>query len=780
MERCDFSSVMQIISNYISQSESINQTDLLQECVFDNFFQSKYAEDFSLDNGLVCKWLNGTAKISPRIIEYYSTSKAQERLSFDIENLVFPLLYDLDMAISEIYNLTMNDSDISPAKKEFLFKGYPYKSEQDKADFIARVLCFGMERAFVKRDSKTKELLALGSLSPIVKDYIIDGFIPKVCKHFCGRDNELQNLDEMLKKHDKIFLQGVAGIGKSELAKKYAQEHKNDYTNILFFTYTGDLKQMIADFDFADDMETDNTEIRFKKHNRFLRSLKEDTLIIIDNFNTTATKEPIFDVIMKYRCRILFTTRSRFENHHFLDLLEMSDVNSLLELVGYFYGITDKNIDVVKQIIDEVHSHTLAVELSARLLASGMLNATALLLKLQETKTVLDTDDRIGIVKDGKNTQGTYYEHIHTLITLGFLSENAQNLMRNMVFIPHEGINPRMFAKWTGLKNLNEINTLIELGFIQKNDCRNIYLHPLIQEVTADDTKPSINNCRILIDNIRLQCLYHGIDLPYHKLLFLIAENIIKYAEQDNMKDYLTFLVDVFPYMENYKYKKGMGIIISELERLTEKGICGIAETALLFDYKAAFEQIFNNNLSKALQYQKKAAEYCDGLTEENPLLVSNIYSNLGSLYLANNSKGKAKEYMELAYFVLKYAGLENSSDGITQIFNYANLAAELGEHEKAVTALELCAKNLEKCGLSMTAKYANILWDTGLIYMDMGKIEKAQNRLDKAWSIYYEVWEDEPELLEAKLAEYQSYALNALITNKNAAELRGFIDKYC
>ena len=151
---------------------------------------------------------------------------------------------------------------------------------------------------------------------------------------------------------------------------------------------------------------------------------------------------------------------------------------------------------------------------------------------------------------------------------------------------------------------------------------------------------------------------------------------------------------------------------------------------------------MFNNNLSKALQYQKKAAEYCDNLTEENPLLVSNIYSNLGSLYLANKTKEKAKGYMELAYFVLKNAGLENSSDGVTQIFNYANLAAELGEHEKAVAALELCAKNLEKCGLSMTAKYANILWGTGLIYMDMGKIEKAQNRIDKAWSIYSEVWE--------------------------------------
>ena len=86
----------------------------------------------------------------------------------------------------------------------------------------------------------------------------------------------------------------------------------------------------------------------------------------------------------------------------------------------------------------------------------------------------------------------------------------------HMAFIPTEGINPKMFAKWLELKNLNDINELIELGFIQKTDCRKIYLHPLIQEVTVDDTKPSISNCKTLIDTTRFQCLVHGIDLPHH------------------------------------------------------------------------------------------------------------------------------------------------------------------------------------------------------------------------------------------------------------------------
>ena len=35
--------------------------------------------------------------------------------------------------------------------------------------------------------------------------------------------------------------------------------------------------------DFADDLPTDTEEERFKKHNKFLRTLKDDTLFVIDN-----------------------------------------------------------------------------------------------------------------------------------------------------------------------------------------------------------------------------------------------------------------------------------------------------------------------------------------------------------------------------------------------------------------------------------------------------------------------------------------------------------------
>ena len=48
------------------------------------------------------------------------------------------------------------------------------------------------------------------------------------------------------------------------------------------------------------------------------------------------------DVMLKYRCRILFTTRSRYENHISLEVGELNP-DTLLELAGKFYPEAEKN-----------------------------------------------------------------------------------------------------------------------------------------------------------------------------------------------------------------------------------------------------------------------------------------------------------------------------------------------------------------------------------------------------------------------------------------------------
>ena len=63
---------------------------------------------------------------------------------------------------------------------------------------------------------------------------------------------------------------------------------------------------------------------------------------------------------------------------------------------------------------------------------------------------------------------------------------------------------------------------------------------------------------------------------------------------------------------------------------------------------------------------------------------------------------------------------------------------------------------------------------------MDMGEIEKAQNRIDTAWDIYSEVWKDEQELLFSKYREFISVADRVRLTSPNGYKLQEFMNKYC
>ncbi len=153
-------------------------------------------------------------------------------------------------------------------------------TENTQTMFLAQIICFGMERTFVKRDTKTQKLLAGASLSPDILDYIADSEFPKPCRHFVGRETEIENLHQCLEDTSKVFY-GIPGVGKSELAKSYARKYKKYYTNILYIEYTGDLHQSVTDMDFTNDTPDIHEEKRFQLHNRYLRSLKEDTLLII-------------------------------------------------------------------------------------------------------------------------------------------------------------------------------------------------------------------------------------------------------------------------------------------------------------------------------------------------------------------------------------------------------------------------------------------------------------------------------------------------------------------
>ena len=610
-----------------------------------------------------------------------------------------------------------------------------------------------MERQFIKRDTRNQKLLAGGSLSPVILDYIMDSEVPRPCRHFLGREEELDELHTMLEENSKVFLYGIAGIGKSELAKAYAKQYKKYYTNILYVEYAGDLHQAVTDMDFTDDLPEDGEEERFRKHNRFLRSLKDDTLLIIDNFNVTATQDSFLPVVLKYRCRILFTTRSKFDGHCILQLKEIRDPASLFQLAAAFYSEAEVHQTLVEEIIEIVHRHTFAVELAAKLLENGILPPEHLLEKLREEKASLENEDKISAIKDGQNSKATYYNHIHTLFSLYSISVEQQEIMRNLCFLPPAGISARIFADWLGLTDLNDINDLIETGFVQATTRHTISLHPMIQEIALSETKPSVTACHTLLDSLQKICLMHGTEVSYYKKLFQTVGNIMRMMEKDDLTKYLLFLEDVFPYMEKYRYRKGMKEIILEMKQLLKGNENGSAtDRALLLDYQACME----TKPEKAIKLEKEALAQIKEITETNAHLVSNLYANLGGLYRMNGQTERAKEHMEKGIFLLEQYQLLYTNDSIPQINNYAALLTELQEPERAMASLQKLAQIIKEYNSDTCLDYAQVQESMGNICLITANISQAKTHFKKAMKIYENVWADEPELIEEKYQEIQ------------------------
>ena len=110
--------------------------------------------------GLLNKWLNGLAKLSPAIGRFYNENrKNQKELVITLQDAILPCLADSAMATQEIHALLIGDNSISQRKKEELCAGYSCENDTEEAKFIADVLIFGMVRPFQPHDVRRPNLL---------------------------------------------------------------------------------------------------------------------------------------------------------------------------------------------------------------------------------------------------------------------------------------------------------------------------------------------------------------------------------------------------------------------------------------------------------------------------------------------------------------------------------------------------------------------------------------------------------------------------------------------
>lgn len=132
-------------------------------------------------------------------------------------------------------------------------------------------------------------------------------------------------------------------------------------------------------------------------------------------------------------------------------------------------------------LLENIHYHTMTVELMARLLSYRTITAQTLLSKLKENVLFKEDISNITLNKDNINHKLAYYKHIESLLDLQQLESDTLTVLSVIALAPDSGFPVKLFYDWHGAY-INELQILEECGLLVK-DHQRLLLNPYLRKI---------------------------------------------------------------------------------------------------------------------------------------------------------------------------------------------------------------------------------------------------------------------------------------------------------
>ena len=734
--RLTFANVINILLE--NKKKTYPQHKLICDLFAEYLGTSDYSDTiYAEDNTMYSRWCTGARPIPMEILHTYEDDNNWEYIETSFDDEIIPNLINESQARSQMEELIKDSIPVIGTSK-----AAELIAITDNANFFTQVIRY----AILSDHEHSK------AFSPDVSEDLQNCFLPTVSSEFVGRKDELKQAVKLLQDNHVLFISGIAGIGKSEFARFFADNNRRKYTNIIYWYYTGDLKKNVIQMDFADDTADISEDELFQKHYDVLKKLRDDSLIILDNFNVLPKDDAFFKELEQNRFQLLVTTRCTLNRYPVLVLKELDSNKELTELFYKLCPSAKDETDVVRDIIKTVHSHTLTVVLSALSLSASGIEASELLRELETCGLNISEGDDIELYKDGDYTEGLMTEHLRKLLQLGKLSNSQLDILRNLSLLPLSGVLKNAFKNWCRLSNLNDVNHLAKYGFIYDDtENRKISLHPLIQEIVVLETVPTVSACHTMIDSLHVISLAHGLDVkkPQNVIdsLISIAEHVIV----DSPEYFLLFLQDMFPYLEKYLMTDYLPKLVDRIEytmnQMEQDG--NACDRALLLDYKAEL-LVMKKEYQSALKKRQKAISIMESApldSEKADLrtvsLLSNLYNNLSNIYVLMKKPSEAATALKKALSIRSQhneLGLMESHDLLQQLINLTNMLILAKDYDMASQVLALYENTVLEHEGSQTFDYGICQFMNGVLALSEGIPAKAETYLLSAETIITDV----------------------------------------
>lgn len=309
---------------------------------------------------------------------------------------------------------------------------------------------------------------------------------------FCGREEVLEQIKQIFDSGERIlFLQGIGGIGKTEIAKQYAKRNKDQYDTIIYATYNNTIVELVSSQSsfkiepfFPRQVLTDGSQesdISFfnRKLNLIREITNERTLIIIDNFDVMDDEH--FGEILNANYKLLITTRCDYSRLY--PTIKIEPLDSIEQLKNVFLQnydgfMVDEDDERLEELIELVNRHTYTIEL----IAQHMENSG------QTTGEMIDMLKNEGIVSLNEEVRSSIdktqvaYENLLRMFKVFNLNDEEKKVLQHLSLMPLSGVDVKDFRNWLNLTSLKVLKNLESRSWIVVGT-NGIALHPIIRDV---------------------------------------------------------------------------------------------------------------------------------------------------------------------------------------------------------------------------------------------------------------------------------------------------------
>lgn len=319
---------------------------------------------------------------------------------------------------------------------------------------------------------------------------------------FCGREKELAEIELAFKSGERIlFLQGIGGIGKTEIAKQYAKRNKTEYDTVIYATYNNTVVELVSsqtsfkiEPQFPRQVLSDGTQENdisyFKRKLDLIKEItNERTLIIIDNFDVL--DDEYFGELTNAKYKLLITTRCDYSKYYPVVKIEpLDDIGQLkrIFLDNYEGYMVDKDDPHLEELIQLVNRHTYTIELIAQHMENSGQTVEEMIEVLKKQGIVSLSEE----VRSSTDKTQVAYENLLKMFKVFDLNEEDKAVLKVLSLMPLSGVDVKDLRNWMGMQALKSLRNLESRSWTTMSS-NGVALHPIIRDVVRHELPVSLD-----------------------------------------------------------------------------------------------------------------------------------------------------------------------------------------------------------------------------------------------------------------------------------------------